>query len=210
MKLTYLFDRKPILIKVNRPFPFADKSKGIYSRAARILAERFQGEIAGEFRVDLHIRRALVVPKDSAGNPYSRFVHISWYKKILRVIVEILNYLDIPFSIRLHTDTPTKPWKVPEEFSRPSFDLISSLDLINERGFLKETTNDLGELLNFAPIEIVQDWDPLRSLNSMINSSLLVGYISALSFVAGLLRGSRPTIQPEFGLTLNPITMHLT
>ena len=192
--------RLALLVEVTLPLPWSDLNPNCYAHAAAIMAPRISSsDKPSSFRVDVHIRRALAPVLGGNGLPYDRFVPTTWYEEVVRLVVETLTARDVKPHIRIHTDLPTKPWRVPSDTSVGTRQMWEFHGLINKQGYLIDLHEDLAQVFSiYAPVEVAQEWDPLDALQSMVEANLLITYASSLSYVAGLLRGNRPTVSPKF------------
>jgi len=191
--------RQRVVFPLATPYPWADRHPEIYVEGARKIASRIDsGDCAAEFRIDVHIRRALA--PSIAGTAFSqRFVSTEWYEKVLATLVAQLEGDARSLEIRIHTDIPKGQWDATGGLSPATRALLEADGLIESDGFLREHWQDLDDLLKLSPgVRVCREWDPIEAISSMVTSDILVTCASSFSFVAGLLRGESPVISPRF------------
>jgi hypothetical protein len=189
-----------VLCQVTYPYSVTDLYPDLYELSANEIRWKFSPmNKSGEFRIDLHIRRSVVPKVDSFGMPYFRFLDSEWYLKVLGVITKFLDERKMKYLIRLHTDEISNNWKVPSKLSSATRELWSGLGLLDDQNFIRPSSESLGRTFSqFDNLEIASGWEPMKALNSMISSNLLITYPSSFSYVGGLIRSKDPVISPKF------------
>lgn len=191
--------RQRVVFPLATPYPWADRHPEIYLEGARQIASRIDsGDCATEFRIDVHIRRALA-PSIPGTVLSQRFVPTEWYEKVLAELVVQLEGDARSLEIRVHTDIPEGQWDATAGLSPATRTLLEADGLMDNDGYLRKHWQDLDDLLEVLPgVRICREWDPIEAMSSMVTSDILVTCPSSFSFVAGLLRGENPVISPRF------------
>ena len=189
-----------LLVELSSSLPWSDQNPDTYGRAATLIRQKMRGqEASATYRVDVHIRRAVAPPLGRDGMTYDRYVPTAWYRQVLRSITAALDGAGTGWLIRIHTDLPQEPWKVPEYMTAGTVQMWKHHHLIDENNYLIDRQDELArEFSDFGAVEIAQDWDPLNALISMATADALVMCASSFSFVAGILRTKGLTICPVF------------
>jgi hypothetical protein len=189
-------------IQVDLPFslPWSDLVPDSYELPSEIIRPRMvESNSTEEFRVDLHIRRALAPKTGRDGNPYDRYVPTEWYVHVAGAIQRAAASKGFQPVFRIHTDIPSSRWKVPEDTSSGTLGMWRHHRLVDGEGYLVDPREDLESQFHFLrKVEIAREWDPLDAIKSMATSTVLVTYASSMSYVAGLLRGTGITVSPKF------------
>lgn len=189
------------LVSVASPFPFADKNPILYRFPAQVIANRLSPRIdLDNVRVDVHIRRAVTPSKTISGKNNVRHVPTEWYLSVLDRISRGLSHHGGQLHIRVHTDIPKAKWKPTSGVSVQTRQLWDENVAFDSKGYLDtEGLEEFGQIFShFGQIEVAREWDPIDALYSMVEARFLVGYASSFSYLAGILRGSRPVVSPRF------------
>ena len=190
-----------LLIPVLLPYPWCDRNPECYDRAVQEMPITTQEPDKGQGRrrIDVHVRRALA-PSDPTLILSQRHISMTWTEKVVLALLEEFKQQGHQVDVRIHTDEPSGKWLVPvDDMSLGTRETLVHDNMIDEQGLLRRPSSTLTtEVAHWPDTEICREWDALAIWDSMITADVLVTCASSLSFVAGLMRGTRPVIAPVF------------
>ena len=128
-----------------------------------------------------------------------------YYYRTLDQITHYLEYLDTPYTIRLHSDfNESLPKSSKTGISRSTFEYLTEIGVSDQDG---QVDSDTFKRANECKNRIISKYgvviergedDPLSSLKAMANSNYLILSKSSFAFVAGILNKNGTIISPEY------------
>jgi hypothetical protein len=151
-----------------------------------------QTTLQSPLKIAVHVRRGELMVVESA-----RMLPNSYYIQCLQSLIQLLTNFSLPFEIHLHTEVPTKAFEV-----TPTHHGI--LERIPNSLTIDPSQNRIEEFNVIPNLYYHINEDPIKTLQDLTNSDILLASRSSFSYVAGILKPKGAVLFHPFWHGLSP------
>lgn len=165
---------RSILLETLLPFAYTDEYPAAY-HALREISPYRQHRPSGSVRVCIHLRRG-----DNLPDSRRRWLPNGYYLRVCEQIIVALQHHDAPFSVRLHSELPTRRYVLYPGSPGLYFDLAQPITIDP----LDYALEDFDALPN---LEMVFNAEPLDAFHDFATADVLILSASSFGYFGGML-----------------------